>query len=174
MKSIFVKKITLTDATGWTITYHELGHAQLQTMYRGEIEAINNFYHAYIRNVKFGDDFDYAFANSRRDMPYLTPDQAAINWMITENFRNSKDMDHSHTAYDEFRYQRRGYAKYADIVRLYGWDTLVNFNHQQQLNCINENECDYGYWYQDVDDRTLKLSIAAGYNLTPLIHFWGI
>ena len=27
---------------------------------------------------------------------------------------------------------------------------------------------------QGVDDRTLGLSIAAGYDLTPLIHFWGI
>ena len=25
----------LTDANGWSVAYHELGHAQLQTMYRG-------------------------------------------------------------------------------------------------------------------------------------------
>ena len=105
-------------------------------------------------------------------LPYLTPDQAAIHWMVTENFRDGKDMDHSNTDYNEFRYQHRGYAKYADIVRLYGWDTLVEFNHQQNLNCNNENECIGGF--QGVDDRTLKLSIAAGYDLTPLIHFWGI
>ena len=166
----------LTDANGWSVASHELGHAQLQTIYRGETEASNNFFRAYILNVKFGEDFDYAFANSMEFLPYLTPDQAAIHWMVTENFRNGKEMDHSNTEYDEFRYQHRGYAKYADIARLYGWDTLINFYRQQQLNCINENEClDHAIQAgQDVDDRTLKLSIAAGFDLTPLIHFWGI
>ena len=61
-------------------------------MYRGETEASNNFYRAYILNVKFGEDFDYAFANSMNFLPYLTPDQAAIHWMVTENFRDGKDM----------------------------------------------------------------------------------
>jgi hypothetical protein len=28
----------VTDANGWYVTYHELGHAQFQTMYRGESE----------------------------------------------------------------------------------------------------------------------------------------
>ena len=67
------------------------------------------------------------------------------------------------------RYQHRVYAKYADIARL---DTLINFYRQQHLNCNNDNECLGGF--QGVDDRTMKLSIAAGYDLTPLIHFWGI
>ena len=143
-------------------------------MYRGETEANVNLYYTYILNVKFGKDFDYAFAFSRGQKPGqggLTPDQAAIHWMITENFRDGKDMDHSNTEYDEIRYQHRGYAKYADIVRLYGWDKLINFYHQQNLNCNNENDC---LGSQGVDHRTLGLSIAAGYDLTPLIHFWGI
>ena len=45
-------------------------------------------------------------------LPQLTPDQAAIHWMVTENFRNGKDMDHSNTEYDEFRYQHRGRVSY--------------------------------------------------------------
>ena len=64
-----------------------------------------------------------------------------------------------------------GYAKYADIARLYGWDALTNFYHNQQLRCVENAECDR---FNNVDDRTLNLSIAAGYDLTPLIHFWGI
>ena len=66
-----------------------------------------------------------------------------------------------------------GYAIYADIARLYGWDALTNFYHNQQLKCVENNECNAKI-YQGVDDRTLELSIAAGYDLTPLIHFWGI
>ena len=150
----------VTNATGWSTTWHELGHAQLMTMYRGETEANINFYRAYIRNVKFGDDFDFAFAYSMKHLPNLTPDQAAIHWMITDNFRNGKEMDYTNSEYNEFRYQHRGYAKYADIVRLYGWDTLIDFYLQQHLKCISENEClEHG---QGVDDRTLGLSIAAG------------
>ena len=51
-------------------------------------------------------------------------------------------------------------------------DTLINFYRQQHLNCNNDNECLGGF--QGVDDRTMKPSIAADYDLTPLIHFWGI
>ena len=65
-----------------------------------------------------------------------------------------------------------GYAKYADIARLYGWDALTNFYHNQQLKCVENNECNAKI-NQGVDDRTLELSIAAGYDLTALIHLWG-
>ena len=68
-----------------------------------QTEATCNFYRAYVLNVKFGEDFDYAFANSMSHLPYLTPPgQAAIHWMVTENFRDGKDMDHSNTEHDEF------------------------------------------------------------------------
>ena len=85
-KNVIKIESHLTDANGRSVTYHELGHAQLQTMYRGETEATCNFYLAYILNVKFGEDFDYAFANSIFHLPYLTLEQAPIHWMITENF----------------------------------------------------------------------------------------
>ena len=48
---------------------------------------------------------------------------------------------------------------------------MTNFYHNQQLKCVENDECDR---FNNVDDRTLNLSIAAGYDLTPLIHFWGI
>ena len=36
------------------------------------------------------------------------------------------DMDWSHTEWDEFRYQHRGYGKYADLTRLFGWEAWTS------------------------------------------------
>ena len=89
-------------------------------LFQGEGEAIVNFPHVYVMNQKFGVDFDKAFRQSRGAANY-TVDDAAIHWMITENFRNGNPMDKSNTTLDEFRYQARSYAKYADTARLFGW-----------------------------------------------------
>ena len=164
----------LQDPTHNFIEYHELGHAQLITDFDGEREAIVNFLHVYVRNVKFGVDFDTAFAESLGENPAYTVDEAAINWMITPNFRNSRPMDKSNTPDDEFRYQRRGYAKYADIVRLYGWDAYTSFNRQDHIDHMNDVKVVDPNIDTAIDDRILRLSIAAGFDLTPLIHFWGI
>jgi hypothetical protein len=48
----------VNDPVEWSVTYHEAGHCQLQSMYRGETEASNNLFHAYVRNVKFNTSFD--------------------------------------------------------------------------------------------------------------------
>lgn len=163
----------VTNPVGWATAYHELGHAQLATMYRGETEAHCNFYHAYIRNVKEGINFDTAFAESV-EYVHMTPDQAAINWMITENFRNGKEMGRVNSpGGHEFRYQHRGYAKYADIARLFGWDAYRSFNHQEHLDHMS-GATPPGTTLDEHDSRTLRLSIKAGADLTPLMHFWGI
>ena len=171
----------LRDPTGWPIEFHELGHAQHMSMFSGEGEAIVNFPFAYVLNEKFGVDFDTAFQKTV-DHANNTVDDAAKHWMITENFRNGNPMDHSNTTLDEFRYQQRGYAKYGDIARLFGWQALKNFFKQENLDyndrtptCFNEN-CLFSYsdGLDSVDSRILRLSKAAGADLTPLIHFWGI
>lgn len=104
--------------------YNELGHSQQEQescfQYREETEAIVNFVWTYVRHEKFGDTFNAAFKGSMDHSNY-EPDDAAVDWMITPNFRAGKEMDRSHTVLDAFRYQHRGYAKYADIVRLFGW-----------------------------------------------------
>ena len=160
----------LRDPTHLSSEYHEMGHAQLVSGFSGEGEAIVNFPHVYVRNVKFDVDFDLAFAESSHHK-YFTVDEAAINWMVTANFANGQPMDKSSTPNDQFRYQHRGYAKYADIVRLYGWDAYTNFNRQEHLDFINNVTTND---LSDTDSRILRLSISAGFDLTPLIHFWGI
>ena len=91
--------------------------------------------------------------------------------MITENFREGREMETSNSEYNEMRYQFRGYAKYPDIVRIFGgWQVLSDFFHQEHL----DYEDGISNGHSQTDDRTLYLSIAAGEDLTPLIHFWGI
>ncbi len=166
------------DPLFWDTEFHELGHAQLMQVFPGEGEALVNFPHVYVMNQKFGVDNDTAFKQSRGAANYTVND-AAIHWMITENFRNGNPMDKSNTTLDEFRYQARGYAKYADIARLFGWQALKNFFYQENLDynagtltCFEKPICLDGL--TQVDSRIFRLSKAANANLTPLIHFWGV
>ncbi len=164
----------LRDPTQWYVDYHELGHAQLFTKFPGETEAAVNFPHAYVRNVKFGVAFDDAFRESRGTSPQFhgySPDDAAIHWMVTDNFRAGREMDRSNTTKDEFRYQARGYAKYADIYRIFGWQPLRDFFRQEHLDYMKGTPSDD---LEAVDSRILRLSVAAKADLTPLIHFWGV
>ena len=96
-----------------SVFWHELGHCilGLNDYYRGETEAIVNVPYAYIRQVHVGLDFDTAFAGSFNEQENFTPDYSMMHWMVTENFRDGKEMDHSNTEHDEMRYQNRGYAK---------------------------------------------------------------
>merc|ERR1712038_659945 len=122
----------LRHPTGSSICYHELGHAQLMSIYRGETECLNNYMLTYIRHVKFCDTFRQAFQAAQGHANY-GPDEAAVHWMITANFRDGAEMDYSNTAHDEFRYQDRGFAKYADITRLFGWEAFTVFYHRENL-----------------------------------------
>ena len=168
----------LRDPTGSAVEFHELGHAQLMQGFWGEGEAIVNFPFSYVLNEKFGVDNDTAFQKTVSHANY-TVDDAAKHWMITENFRNGNPMDNSNTTLDEFRYQQRGYAKYGDIARLFGWEALKKFFKQENLDfeagiltCFESPICRDGL--AQVDSRILRLSKAAGADLTPLIHFWGV
>jgi len=160
----------LKGPLAWNITFHELSHAQLMSMFSGETEAIVNFPFVYISNVKFGNDLGSAFQASGYS-PNMTRDQAAIDWMVAENFRNSAEMDTTNSTKNEMRYQSRGYAKYMDIVLLYGWQPLIDFSAQEQLDYINAATSD---GLSSDDSRTLRLSKACGEDITPLIHFWGV
>ena len=78
-----------------------------------------------------------------------------------------------------YKRQARGYAKYADIARLFGWQALKNFLYQENLDynagvltCFEKPICRDGL--SQTDSRILRLSKAADADLTPLIHFWGV
>lgn len=164
------------NQTGYipSVFFHELGHAENFHKFTGEVEASVNFLWVAVHNKKFGQSLDEAFSTSRYTYDH-TIDEAAQTWMIAENFRNGNPMSNTTGQFQqEFAYQTRGYAKYADIVRLFGWEALEQFFYN--LNIAYENGVRYNYHVSNVpwDEMSLRLSIAAGYDLTPLFHFWGI
>lgn len=153
------------------IIFHELGHAHLFTKFRGETEAVVNLPYVAVLNRGFGVDLDTAFGRSF-SKPNVSLDQAAITWMVTENFRNGKAMDISNSPANEVRYQHRGYGKYVEIINLFGWEALQKFWHSVNLDHIKGIE--YSRNSDPTDSRILRMSTHAGADLTPLIHFWGI
>jgi len=152
--------------------FHELGHAQGFTKFTGETEAAVNFLFVAMQNRKFNMELNKAFSMSLVSNTQISIAQAAIMWMVTPNFRKNKAMDNSGSTKDEMRYQHRGFGKYAEIVNLFGWDAVINF-----WKSVHE-DYDKGIIYptntDPTDNRILRMSKAAGVDLTPLIHFWGI
>ena len=157
------------------VFFHELGHAEKVYKFVGEIEAFVNFLYVGVYNKKFGVDLNTSFIESSTTHNH-TIDEAAISWMITENFRLGNQMSSTTGQFrQEFSYQPRGYAKYADIVQLFGWKAIEKF--YQTLNA----DYDAGTYESanrnvnlvPTDSRVLRMSVAAGYDLRPLIHFWG-
>lgn len=163
-----VKGPRYSDST----TFHELGHAQLFTKFSGETEAVVNFLYVSVHNKKFGVDLDTAFGNSFKGQSQISLEQAAIQWMVRPNFRDGKPMDITNSESNEVRYQHKGYGKYAEIVRLFGWEALEKFWSSVQEDYIAG--ITYSRNNDPTDNRILRMSRAAGADLTPLIHFWGV
>ena len=158
---------------GWYTCWHELGHAQQLFGYNGEGEAIVNYIYTFLAHMTFKKVFDKAF-NGGYLVPgqFHSPDSAAVDWMVTANFRNGNEMDKSFGDFSQFAYQHRGFGKYADITRLFGWESVTSYYHQKNLDANDRIVRDEDMHKDDA--RTLQLSIAAKYDLTPLVHFWGI
>jgi hypothetical protein len=155
----------------WTV-FHEVGHSQLCSKFRGEVEALVNLPHVAVMNRKFGWSLDAAFGDSVGNMKHLTMEDIAAMWMVTENFRQGRPMNISNRPGDEVKYQHRGYAKYVEIANLFGWDVLQRFWHAENENWKPGDQVPQNA--DPTDDRILRLSEAAGVDLTPLIHFWGV
>jgi hypothetical protein len=158
------------QSSGQTI-FHELGHAHSFTKFRGEVEAVVNLPYVAVLNRGFGVDLDTAFGRSS-GKEYISLDQAAIMWMVTDNFRKGNPMDISNSQANEVRYQHRGYGKYVEIANLFGWKPLGDFWHSVNQDYLNGIE--YPRNSDPTDNRILRLSQKAGADLTPLIHFWGV
>jgi len=163
----------LTGPGKWnSTTFHELGHAELFTKFPGEIEAVVNLLYVAVMNQGFGYSLDRAFSLSMGDKEQISLDQAAIMWMVTENFRQGNPMDISNSTKNEVRYQQRGYGKYVEIAKLFGWKALNDFWYSVNIDYMNG--ITYNRNYDERDNRILRMSRTAGMDLRPLVHFWGI
>ena len=165
--------IFLTNPIGSSTTYHELGHAQLFSKFPGHTESMVNLPYVYIATEKFGVDLVEAFTKSMglAHLKNISVDQAALTWFVTENFRNGNPMNITNSTKNEVRYQHRGYGRYVDMAVLFGWDVISDFYRQEHLDYMAGTP---GDGLHSVDSRILRFSKAAGVDLTPLIHCWGV
>ena len=170
-----------------SIDFHELGHSLQVSMWSEytEYESIVNLLAVAVNNIASGQTMDIAFANSlghKLNRQRATRDLAAIDWMVTYKFRGGERM-----SADEMSYQYRGHAQYVDIAGLFTWDTLGKFFKEEHERAIDLNvgrrpTFDDGfsqYYYgavrgEGIDSRILRMSKAAGADLRPLFHFWGV
>lgn len=158
------------------VLFHEMGHHERITKFRGETEAIVNFPFVAVHNIGYGVDLDVAYSQSLGVRnKRISLDQAAISWMVTQNFRDGKPMNITNRPGDQVKYQHRGYGKYVEIVKHFGWGAIQRFWKQDQLNYINGSpDFPKDVNKDPIDSRILRLSVAAGADLRPLIHFWGV
>ena len=168
------KSWLLTPGKGYSdVEFHELGHAQLFSDFDGEGEASVNLLSVAVANQLYGISIDAGLGRSMNGTPHIGRDVAAVNWMVTQNFRLGKAMDITSSEKNEVRYQQRGYAKYVEVAALFGWNALESFYAEEervaQLKLVKA-----GSTLAKDDSRILRMSMAAKVDLTPLIHFWGV
>ncbi len=155
-----------------SIHWHEHGHQENITKFPGETEALVNFLYIAVMNKNFDMDLDTAFNTSFTPTLNIYMDDAAEMRVITETFRQGNPRNISNQPGDEVKYQHRGYAHYVDIVDLFGWCAVEDFWYSESVDYMN------GIIYDtnnpDQDDRIYRMCKAAGIDLRPLFHFWGI
>jgi hypothetical protein len=148
------------------VEFHEMGHGYLFPKLAADIESTVNLLYVAVLNRKFDFSLDKAFqlsSNPRND--HRTIDNAAIAWMMLQDFKNNKPM-----ATLDKSYQHKGHASYVEIVRLFGWDVLAKYWKAYMLEGDMKGVIDNG----EADIIVLKLSEAIGVDIRPLFHFWGI
>ena len=153
----------------WT-HLHELGHAQLFTKFTGETESAVNLLKVAVLNQKFGMSLDSSFGSSIGDDLNLGVSRryASLMWILKSQFRTGNQrMDDA-----DMKYQHRGHGKYVEIAGLFGWQALGNFWHSVHEDY--EVGIDYPENTDPTDSRILRMSKAAGADLRPLLHFWGV
>ncbi len=171
---------------------HEMGHNHIHpTMKMGdqyschfiEAETVNhtlalasNFL---VYDLSLDDAFKYTHGED------ITSDEAAFDWIITNNFRSDLPMSFDESApmedQDMLKYQYRGWAKYKDIVKLFGFENgLGKVNGmfyqagQAQTSEASIFECPDRPYIVGRDEYISAASEAMGVNMAPLFHFWGI
>jgi hypothetical protein len=155
-----------------SIHWHEHGHQENVTKFSGETEAIVNFLYVAVMNKKFDMDLDTAFKNSFSPKLNIYMDDAVEMRVITETFRQNNPRNTTNRPGDEVKYQHRGYAHYVNIEDLFGWCALEDFWYSESVDFMNG--IIYNTNNPEQDDRIYRMCKAAGIDLRPLLHFWGI
>jgi len=149
------------------VTFHELGHAINMSMFPGETEALVNFPYVMALNFGLGEELNEAVMHSFVPNTFNI-DRTAMHRMVSNSFGGQRDITNSTT--NEVRYQHRGYGHYSEIVNLLDWCPLQAFWESENEDFLEGIEYSNG----DSDSRSLRMSKAAGEDLRPLFHVFGI
>ncbi|TKB47158.1 M60 family metallopeptidase [Thalassotalea mangrovi] len=162
---------------GMLVMLHELGHHHYGRFINvGEQESFVNVPAAAVLNSVFGLSYDEATRYSGYQL--FTRTEAAIDWMVTHNFRNGNPIGNDPTT--EFQpietsYQTRGHAKYIDLADITGgWEGLgkvYEMFYVEDLASGTPPQTQIGVSH---DEFLIKGSEALDCNLGSLFHFWGI
>ena len=150
-----------------TTLWHEHGHASFITKFANEQEAIVHLPNVYIENTVYGVPLEKAFvvSNSNKN-DEVTMKEVFAGWAITDGFINGDDM----ILWDT-NYQLRGYAHYVDMVDVFGWSSMTEFN--DQLNKDFANGIDFSRNNHSNNDRIYRFSVSSGADVRPIYHLWG-
>ncbi len=159
--------------TFFHVTLHEYGHLAAHPTLPRETESIIHINASYIYNEYYGLSIDDAFKYSASEQ--FSIDEASMDWMLSANFRNdiemSCDPDLEDFVCDEVRYQHRGHAKFIDMARIFGWESI-----------FETHKVFYDRWTAEFDNTKVVVadeiiefaSNGMGVNMAPLMHFWGL
>ncbi|MCB9229382.1 MAG: hypothetical protein H6618_07200 [Deltaproteobacteria bacterium] len=150
------------------VVLHEYGHLEHVPGLTEEEESEVHIPSVYVHENIFGHNLDEAMKKSV--FQKLSLNEAAIDWMLTENFikgiRARRD-SYSH----QLIYQSRGHAKWIDIARIYGWELIRSANKE-----FLKNTRETGIIKNIIgDDEYIRtMSKISNKNLAPLFEFWGV
>ncbi|MEO0423566.1 MAG: M60 family peptidase N-terminal accessory domain-containing protein [Pseudomonadota bacterium] len=162
---------------GLLVMLHELGHHHYgRFLLEGEQESYVNVPAVAVLQQLYGLTYDEALSFS--GYQYFSRTDAAIDWMVTQNFRNGDAIGFDPTTEEpaiETSYQARGHAKYVDLAAIFGtWEALGDVYrtyYEDDLVTGTPPGTQAGVTH---DDFLVRGSEALGCNLASLFHFWGI
>ncbi len=156
-------------------TFHELGHAAAHPKLVTERETLVEMYAAFLFDSLYNVPLDEAFKHS--EFQLMTLNEAAIDWMVTHNFRDNINMSCdpilTPDICDELQYQHRGHAKYIEMAKHFGWVTIHNMNKV----FYDQDVINPGVWddiFKTPEEMIAAASDGNGINMSPLFHFWGL
>jgi hypothetical protein len=160
---------------------HEMGHLEHHPTLGNAVESIVHLPMVYFLNKYHDISLDESFKYSA--FQRLTMDETTMDWMMTDNFRNNREIDRDPTMIEnvnyEVRYQHRGHAMYVEIADLFGWEAVYNthkvfFEEWKQYTGKQHGfmNFDKGNGISD-DELIVAASNAIGVNMIPFFHFWG-
>ena len=156
---------------------HEMGHNMRFPTLGNELETIVQLVGVPAYNVGLNHPLDSAWKYVENENH--TSDLAAINWMIAQNFRDNNDMGCDPTipgrGCNELQYQMRGFGKYVEVARLFGWEGLGSvFKYFYDFWAAGGPRQTPGREFVGKADMITAMNTGLGVNVNPLLHFWGL